>query len=142
MSASTAVLFNAVTAAVADVALNDLSRYNDVAHLRSYFAPRSILAASAAAAATVAVGAAAVMLSTHLVAGYAVPRTTGQLAATLLASFAVGWIMDVAIHRLRVFEGLEEYYASHGAGAWGGASLVVSMCVSLAVQAYLLPLLR
>ena len=142
MAAATTVLFGAVTGAVADVALNDLSRVNDVARLRPYFATRSILGAAGAAAATVAIGVAAVLLATRAAAGFAVPRTAREAAATLGVSFAIGWAMDVAIHRMRVFDGLDAYYAAHGAGAWGGASLVVSVAVALAAQAYVLPLLR
>ena len=139
--AATTLLFNAVTAAVADVALNDLSRASDFAHLRAYFMRKSILQAAAYAAATVAIGAALVLLGTRTLLGFAVPRGAGELVWTLGASFLVGCAMDVAIARLRVFRGLEGYYRAHGAGLWGGASLVVCMCISLFMQFHVLPLL-
>ena len=141
MLAPTTVLFNGITAAVADVALNDLSRRNDFALLRAYFLEHSILQAAAYASLTVMVGAVAVLLVTRAVAGFCVPRTLGQTAVALSASFAVGWAMDVAIKELRVFPLLDAYYARHGAGLWGALSLVVSMAISLAAQAFVLPLL-
>lgn len=141
-AAATLVLFNGITGAVADVALNDLSRSNDVAKLRAYFAQHSILGAAAAAGLTTAVGAVAVLLATELCCGYAVPSGPLQVIGTLGVSFALGWVMDVVIERLRLFAHLEAYYAAYGAGVWGGLSLVVSMSVAMAAQAYVLPLLR
>lgn len=142
MDAATLVLFNGVTGAVADVALNDLSRVNDFVKLRPYFARRGILSAAGAAGLTVAIGAATVLVATHFAVGYTVPLRGYEWGITLVASFVVGWFMDVAIRRLRVFADLEAYYAAHGAGLWGGASLAVSMAISLAMQALVLPHLR
>lgn len=141
-AAATLVLFNGVTGAVADVALNDLSRINDVAKLRGYFAQHSILGAAAAAGLTVVVGAAAVLLVTMGGFGYTVPSDAPQLLTTLCVSFVLGCALDVVLEKLRLFAHLEAYYAAHGAGVWGGLSLVVSMGVALAVQAYVLPHLR
>ena len=141
-ASATLVLFNGITGAVADVALNDVSRMTDFAKLRRYFADRSILGAAGAAGLTVMVGAAAVLLTTQLLFGFAVPTDTQQVLVTLGVSFALGCVMDVAIERLRVFPGLDAYYTAHGAGVWGGASLVVSMLVALGAQAYVLPYLR
>ena len=114
----------------------------DFAKLRRYFAQRSILGAAGAAGLTVMLGAAAVLVVTQLLFGYAVPADAKEVLLTLGVSFALGCAMDVAIERLRVFSGLEPYYAAHGAGVWGGASLVVSMLVVLGALAYVLPLLK
>lgn len=139
MKAYTTVLFNGVVGAVADVALNDLSRARDFAHLRAYFRERSICGAAGAASVTVMIGAVAVLAATSWLFGFDTPSTPLEVAATLFACFAIGFGMDVAIARLRVFRGLEAYYEAHGAGVWGGLSLVVSMAVALVVQAYVLP---
>lgn len=141
-SVGTLLLFNGITGAVADVALNDLSRWNNFAKLRPYFASRSISHAAASAALTVLVGAAAVVGATAIAFGYAMPRSAAQVGLTLGVSFVVGVAMDIAIDRLGVFSGLEAYYAAYGAGAWGGLSLVTSMAISLLVQVYVLPSLR
>lgn len=140
MHPATTILFNGIAGAVADVALNDLSRATDVAHLRTYFAHRSILGAAAAAAVTVMLGAAAVLLVTHLCFGFAVPRNLVEGGLTLATSFLIGYAMDVAIARLNVFgNDLRVYYKHHGAGGWGGLSLVVSMAVALVMQGLVLP---
>ena len=141
-SPATLVLFNGITGAVADVVLNDMSRATNFAKLQRYFHRRSILGAAGAAALTVSVGAAAVLCITYACLRYSVPATPQQFLCTVGVSFVVGYAMDVAIQKLRVFSDLDAYYAAHGAGAWGGASLVVSMVVSLAAQAYVLPRLR
>ena len=142
----TALLLNGLTAAVADVALNDLSRHHDLARrlalteLKPYFARHGILQAASYAAITVVLGAAVVLASTRLLFGFDVPTSSArQVAACLCVSFVVGWLMDVAIFRMRVFPGLDAYYARHGAGFWGAASLVVSMSISLLVQGVVLP---
>ncbi len=139
-ASATLVLFNGVTGAVADVALNDLSRGTDFAKLRRYFERRSVLGAAGAAALTVMVGAIAVLCTTQLLFDYAEPTNLREVGLTIGVSFVIGCAMDVAIQKARVFgNDLEPYYAAHGAGLWGGASLVVSMAVSLAMQAYVLP---
>lgn len=138
----TTVLFNGITAAVADVALNDISRANNFAKLRPYFEHKSILQAAGYAGLTVMVGAAAVLLTTQLLLGYTTPRQWTEVLLTLGVSFGIGVGMDVLIRRFHVFSGLDAYYNTYGAGVWGGASLVVSMAVALAMQAYVLPLLH
>ena len=136
---TTTVLFNGITGAVADVVLNDLSRRGDFGRLRPYFERHGIVQAAGYAAVTVMIGAAIVCAATRVVFGFAVPERWPELALTLATCFGVGYAMDVAIARMHVFAGLEAYYARHGAGAWGGASLVVSMGVALAMQLLVLP---
>lgn len=137
--AATSVLFNGIAAAVADVALNDMSRHSNFAHLRTYFEKRGILHAAAYAAVTVMVGAGAVLVATQLAFGYSIPSSLLEVSLTLAISFAIGYAMDVAIERTKLFRDLETYYRVHGSGTWGGLSLVVTMTLALAAQTYVLP---
>lgn len=141
MVPATTVLLNGVTAAIADISLNDLSRRQDFAHLQAYFRKRSILKAALTAAVTVMIGATAVLLASRLLFGFDVPSTVAQGLATLCLSFGVGWAMDVLIRRWDVFPTLATYYRTYGAGLWGALSLTVSMIVALLVQAFVLPVL-
>ena len=137
----TTVLLNGITAAVADISLNDLSRRRDFAHLQAYFRQRGILQAAAAAAVTVMIGAIAVLLASRTLFGFDTPATFIEGLVSLGISFAVGWVMDVLIRRWNVFPKLKVYYETYGAGLWGALSLTVSMVVALLVQAFVLPLL-
>jgi hypothetical protein len=139
MLPATTVFFNGVTAAVADVALNDVSRVRDFASLQQYFSRHGIMQAASYAAITVMIGAIAVILTTRGLFGFDVPHTSSELLLALAVCFGVGWGMDVAIAKANVFPDLKQYYARHGSGFWGALSLVVSMAISLAVQRFLLP---
>lgn len=138
-SSATTVFLSGITAAVADVTLNDLSRSKDFARLRDYFEQKSILQAAGYAALTVVIGSVAVVVATRLLFGFDVPARAEDTALLLATSFVVGYAMDIAIERMHVFSGLEAYYDLYGAGAWGGLSLTVCMAMALALQFLLLP---
>ena len=138
-SSATTVFLSGITAAVADITLNDLSRSSNFARLRDYFQNKSILQAAGYAALTVAIGSAAVVLATRFVFGFDVPASAKETALLLATSFTFGYGMDVYIQRMHVFVGLEAYYTRYGAGVWGGLSLTVCMAIALCLQFMLLP---
>ena len=142
MSFTTGILFNGITGAVADIALNDLSKMNNFANLRPYFEDKYITQAALYAGTTTLIGSIVVFIMTTVTFGYTIPTNLVQTIFTLCVAFMIGYGLDVFIHKKKMFKGLDEYYKEHGSGFWGAVSLVVCMAISLFMQRLILPLLH
>jgi len=130
---------------VADVVLNDMSRYSDneiMKSLQLYFREKSIVEAAVYAGITVVAVVLMIMYVTKKVYGFHVPVTNNQLLYSVIVSFVLGFVADIVIDKLKIFGStLDEYYRIAGAGLWGALAIVMSVIVSYIVQKYLLPIL-
>ena len=145
MNSSTFLLLNFIVGFVADVALNDMSRYSDneiMKSLQLYFREKSIVEAAVYAGITVVAVVLMIMYVTKKVYGFHVPGTNNQLLYSIIVSFVLGFVADIVIDKLKIFGStLDEYYRIAGAGLWGALAIVMSVIVSYIVQKYLLPIL-
>lgn len=145
MNSSTFLLLNFIVGFVADVVLNDMSRYSDneiMKSLQLYFREKSIVEAAVYAGITVVAVVLMIMYVTKKVYGFHVPVTNNQLLYSVIVSFVLGFVADIVIDKLKIFGStLDEYYRIAGAGLWGALAIVMSVIVSYIVQKYLLPIL-
>ena len=145
MNPSTFLLLNFIVGFVADVALNDMSRYSDneiIKSLQLYFREKSIVEAAVYAGITVVVVVLMLMYVTKKMYGFYVPATNNQLLYSIIVSFVLGFVADIVIDKMKIFGStLDEYYRVAGAGLWGALAIVMSVIVSYIVQKYLLPIL-
>ena len=145
MNSSTFLLLNFIVGFVADVVLNDMSRYTDneiMKSLQLYFREKSIVEAAVYAGITVVAVVLMIMYVTKKVYGFHVPVTNNQLLYSIIVSFVLGFVADIVIDKLKIFGStLDEYYRIAGAGLWGALAIVMSVIVSYIVQKYLLPIL-
>jgi hypothetical protein len=137
-----------VVSAVADIALNDLTKTQlgrtsrIITSLLDYFKGKLIIESAVYAGITVVVATMILMsITTHLL-GFMVPSNWSQLGTAMIIAYVIGYGLDVAIEQLKVFgSSLDHYYRVAGAGHWGAFSFEVALVASFLVQQYLLPAL-
>lgn len=137
-----------VVSAVADIALNDLTNTQlgrtsrIITSLLDYFKGKLILESAAYAGLTVVVATMILMVITAHLIGFTVPTTWEQLGVAMVIAYGVGYALDVAIERLKIFGNtLDRYYRVAGAGHWGAISFEVALVVTFIIQRYVVPYL-
>lgn len=129
----------AAVGAGSDILLNDASKFKQsgeiVGALRPYFESRPIVVASASAGATVALAMALASMLFWLASGSLYPRTVVELLIYTAIAYPVGFALDYAIYKSKVFgEELDAYYEKAGAGHWGALALLVAVVPSFFVS--------
>lgn len=137
-----------VVSAIADIALNDLTNTQlgrtsrIITALLDYFKGKLILESAAYAGITVVVATMIVMVITAQLLEFTVPTTWEQLGVAMAIAYGVGYALDVAIERLKIFGNtLDRYYRAAGAGHWGAISFEVALVVTFIIQRYVVPYL-
>jgi uncharacterized membrane protein len=73
----------------------------------------------------------------QIIFGFNVPTNTRTLSYFCILAFLVGYIIDVFIYKVKVFEDrLNEYYKTLGAGLWGSLAFIFSIVISYALKKY------
>jgi len=141
MKLATFLFINFVVAFLSDVILNDLSTNSDFLHsLKPYFQDQSIIKSGLYAAITIEVALIITIVVFYALLGSFLPTNNTHLLYFCFIAFLVGYLMDVAIDKFRVFGNrLVLYYKEFGAGFWGAAAFLFSILASYFIQKQILP---
>jgi hypothetical protein len=122
---------------VSDIFLNDLStHFNVLKSLQPYFHNQSIIKCAFYAGLTVAIALLITMVFSYYLFGFIVP-TSNNLFYFCILAFVLGYIMDIIIYKFKVFNGLDNYYKTYGAGLLGGVAFVFSILISYFIQKHI-----
>ena len=136
------IIINFCVAYVSDNVLNDLSKYSKIkafTSLSPYFKKNSIVGAGIYAGLTVAVATIILMILYKVVFNTYLPNTRSHhlFSSTFMVYFIffilayfIGYVLDVLIYRMNVFDDLEPFYSEVGAGNGGALSFIFSLTLS------------
>jgi hypothetical protein len=132
------LFLNFSVAFVSDIVLNDLStHFNIFKTLQPYFYNQSILKCAFYAGLTVAIALLITMIFSYYLFGFILPTTITHLFYFCILAFVLGYIIDIVIYKMKVFNGLDTYYKTYGAGLWGGLAFVFSILISYFIQKHI-----
>ena len=136
MNAFLFFLINFGTAFVSDIILNDLStRYGFLPSLKSYYKNESIVKLGIYASITISVALIVTMFLYYAIFRALLPNNYTQLFYFCIIAFVIGYILDVAIDKLKIFgNSLDPYYKEYGAGFWGAMAFLFSVVVSYFIE--------
>ena len=150
MKFSTFVFVNFVVSVVADIFLNDIAnppqpfpfKSKIVDSLIPYFKNKSIIVSGVYAGITICLTLVGVSLLSKAIFGFYVPSVSKELMMFSVLAFPIGFAVDIAIDKLKIFgDSLDLYYEIAGAGFWGAAAFITSIVTSYGIQKYLIPVL-
>jgi hypothetical protein len=124
-----------------DIVLNDLSHFNIIKSLHSYFNNQSIIKCAFIAGLTVVIALLITMTLSYFLFSFVIPTNFIQLACFCILAFFIGYLIDIIIYRFKLIDGLTNYYKAFGAGLWGAIAFIFSIVISYFIQKYILPLL-
>ena len=115
MNAILFFLINFVVAFLSDVALNDLStHYGYLSALKPYYKNESILKMGLYAAIPISVALIITMFLYYSIFKTLMPNNYIQLFYFCIIAFIIGYILDVAIDKLKIFgSSLDQYYKEY-----------------------------
>lgn len=135
----TAILFiiiNFWVSYVSDNVLNDLSKYTHFkafTSLAPYFKNKSIVVAGIYAGITVAFATILLLLFNRLFLNTYMPNTTWEIMITIITAYAIGYALDVFIYKMNIFDNLQLFYKTVGAGNGGALSFIFSLTISFII---------
>ena len=127
------VIINFCVSYVSDNVLNDLSKYTPYkafTSLAPYFKNKSIVVAGIYAGITVAFATTLLLLFTRFFLNTYLPVTNSDFALTILIAYVIGYVLDVFIYKMNLFDNLEPFYKIVGAGNGGALSFLFSLVIS------------
>ena len=127
------VIINFFVSYVSDNVLNDLSKYTPYkafTSLAPYFKNKSIVVAGIYAGITVAFATTLLLLFTRFFLNTYLPVTNSDFALTILIAYVIGYVLDVFIYKMNLFDNLEPFYKIVGAGNGGALSFLFSLVIS------------
>jgi len=133
------ILINGVIGFLSDITLNMLSNHNIMSlyTLRPYFNHHSVIGAASLASITVVIVMYIVCFAYKLLYDKYLPDTNRERIVFFILTFIVGYIADIAIHRLNIFPKLKLYYNELGSGFWGGLAISFSAILSYLILYYI-----
>jgi len=132
------LFLNFSVAFVSDIFLNDLStHFNVLKSMQPYFHNQSIIKCAFYAGLTVAIALLITMLFSYYLLGFIVPNTLTHLFYFCILAFVLGYIIDIVIYKFKVFNGLDIYYKTYGAGLLGGVAFIFSILISYFIQKHI-----
>lgn len=133
MKLITNLILNFFVGFFSDIILNDLSKIKELKNinsLRPYFDNNSITVAGIYAGLTTSFCILiAVIINKYIKINY------------FVIVFLVGYIVDILIEKLKIFNNLEEYYETVGSGLWGGIAILFSSLISYIIYYYFMPII-
>jgi H+/Cl- antiporter ClcA len=138
MKPITFIIINFFVSFFSDIVLNDLSRFNIIESLESYFNKQSIIKCAFIAGLTIVIALLINMACSYFLFSFMVPTNFIQLICFCILAFFIGYLIDIIIYRFKLIDGLTNYYKSFGAGLWGAAAFVFSIVISYFIQKYIL----
>jgi len=123
---------NFIVAFVSDIFLNDLStNFGFVSSLKPYYHNQSIIKLGVYAGLTIEFGLLVTMVTYYLIFGSLLPNNYKSFTYFCGLAFFIGYIIDIAINKLKIFGNkLDLYYKELGAGFWGATAFLFSIVIS------------
>ena len=141
MKPITFILINFFVSFFSDIVLNDLSHFNIIKTLQSlqpYFNNQSIIKCAFIAGLTIVIALLITMALSYFLFSFIVPTNFIQLSCFCILAFFIGYLIDIFIYKLKIIDGLTNYYKAFGAGLWGAVAFVFSIVISYFIQKYIL----
>lgn len=130
------LIINFCVAYVSDNVLNDLSKYTPYKTLTSlapYFKNKSIVVAGIYAGITVAFATILLLLFNRLFLNTYLPESRAEFITTIITAYVIGYALDVFIYKMNIFDNLQLFYKSVGAGNGGALSFIFSLTISFII---------
>jgi hypothetical protein len=130
------IIINFFVSYVSDNVLNDLSKYTPYKALTSlapYFKNKSIVVAGIYAGLTVVFATILLMLFNRLFLNTYLPESRSEFIITILTAYVIGYALDVFIYKMNIFDNLQLFYKTVGAGNGGALSFLFSLIISFIV---------
>jgi hypothetical protein len=118
---------------VSDNVLNDLSKYTPYkafTSLAPYFKNKSIVVAGIYAGLTVVFATILLLLFNRLFLNTYLPNSRSEFIITIFAAYVIGYALDVFIYKMNIFDDLQLFYKTVGAGNGGALSFIFSLVIS------------
>ena len=150
MKLHTFIFVNFIVSIVSDIALNDIAnppqpfpfKSKIIDSLVPYFKNKSIIVSGIYAGITICLTLVGVCVLSKLLFNFYVPNSLHDLLKFCILAFPIGYVVDIAIDKLKIFgKSLDPYYKIAGAGFWGATAFIFSIIISYGLQKYLIPLL-
>ena len=137
------IFINFVVGFISDIVLNDLStHFNFIPSLKEYFYKQSILKCAFEAGLTIVVALIITMIVSKVLFRFFIPNNLYDLFKFIIVAFILGYILDIAIDKMKIFGNrLDAYYKALGAGLWGAVAFVFAIIISYFIQKTIIPLL-
>ena len=130
------IIINFCVSYVSDNVLNDLSKYTPYkafTSLAPYFKNKSIVVAGIYAGLTVVFATILLMLFNRLFLNTYFPESRSQFIITIFVAYVIGYALDVFIYKMNIFDNLQLFYKTVGAGNGGALSFLFSLIISFIV---------
>jgi hypothetical protein len=127
------IIINFCVSYVSDNVLNDLSKYTHIKEFTSlapYFKSKPIVVAGIYAGITISLATILLLIFTQQFFNTYLPTTNLEFAATILIAYVIGYGLDVFIYKMNIFDNLQLFYKTVGAGNSGALSFVLSIIIS------------
>ena len=130
------IIINFCVSYVSDNVLNDLSKYTPYkafTSLAPYFKNKSIVVAGIYAGLTVVLATILLLLFNRLFLNTYLPESRSEFIITIFAAYVIGYALDVFIYKMNIFDDLQLFYKTVGAGNGGALSFIFSLVISFIV---------
>ena len=127
------VIINFCVSYVCDNVLNDLSKYTPYkafTSLAPYFKNKSIVVAGIYAGITVAFATTLLLIFNRLFLNTYLPNSRYEFIINIVIAYAIGYALDVFIYKMNIFDNLQPFYKTVGAGNGGALSFLFSLIIS------------
>ena len=130
------IIINFFVSYVSDNVLNDLSKYTPYkafTSLAPYFKNKSIVVAGIYAGLTVVFATILLLLFNRLFLNTYFPESRSEFIITIFAAYVIGYALDMFIYKMNIFNNLQLFYKTVGAGNGGALSFIFSLVISFIV---------
>jgi len=130
------IIINFCVSYVSDNVLNDLSKYTPLkafTSLAPYFKNKSIVVAGIYAGLTVVFATILLLLFNRLFLNTYFPESRSEFIIIIFAAYVIGFALDVFIYKMNIFDNLQLFYKTVGAGNGGALSFLFSLIISFIV---------
>ena len=127
------IIINFFVSYVSDNVLNDLSKYTPYkafTSLAPYFKNKSIVVAGIYAGLTVVFATILLLLFNRLFLNTYFPESRSEFIIIIFAAYAIGYALDMFIYKMNIFDDLQLFYKTVGAGNGGALSFLFSLVIS------------
>ena len=127
------IIINFCVSYVSDNVLNDLSKYTPYkafTSLAPYFKNKSIVVAGIYAGLTVVFATILLLLFNRLFLNTYLPESRSEFIITIFAAYVIGYALDMFIYKMNIFNNLQLFYKTVGAGNGGALSFLFSLTIS------------
>lgn len=128
-----------IVSALSDILLNVLSKnslikkynFKIILSLIPYFKNKSVIQSAVYAGITIIVALLINIFISKNVFGFYIPNNNNELVKFICLAFPLGYIIDIAIYKYKIFgNSLNLYYKTAGAGLWGALAFIFSILIS------------